>query len=101
MEKVIIEDLDRLQPLVQRAVNIIGVQAFVRLCAEFGGVPLYFPKIESVLVKARERVLLQEFDGYNYRELALKYGVSETWIRQIMSKDKMDKNSMSLFEETV
>ena len=31
-----------------------------------------------------QKVLKEEFDGSNYKELALKYGLTETWIRNIV-----------------
>lgn len=99
MSTVLLEDLTNLQPLIKRTIAIIGLDAFVQLCFEIGGVPLYLPKIESVLAKARDRVIIQEFTGYNYSDLALRYGVTEAWVRRLISKEKSEDNAISLFDE--
>ena len=41
-------------------------------------------KIESLEKTVRDELIKEEFDGSNYKELALKYGLTETWIRNIV-----------------
>lgn len=85
-------------PYCLDAVEIIGLEAFVRLSAGLGGTSFYVPKFENVIARARDRLIAKEFDGGNIKELALKYGLSEMWIRSIITKDRLEKNQISLFE---
>ena len=39
---------------------------------------------QSLEKAVRDEMIKEEFDGGNYRELALKFGLTETWIRNIV-----------------
>ena len=52
----------------------------------YGGTFIYIPKIESLGRTVRDKMIKEEFDGSNYKELALKYGLTEVWIRNIVSE---------------
>ena len=51
---------------------------------DWTGTSIYIPKIESLEKTVRDELIKEEFDGSNYKELALKYGLTETWIRNIV-----------------
>lgn len=88
-----------LPPYCVNAAKIIGLEAFVRLSAELGGTSFYVPKFENVVARARDRLIIKQFTGSNYKELALRYNLSEIWIRNIIAKDQAEKNQIGLFEE--
>ena len=77
LEKVQMENLDEEQKMLA---ELIGLEAFKSLVRAFNGTSIYIPKIESLEKAVRD----EEFDGGNYRELALKFGLTETWIRNIV-----------------
>lgn len=89
-----------LPPYCIDAAKLIGLRAFMELCARYGGTSFYVPKFDSVIAKARDRLIIKEFTGENYKELALRYNLSEVWIRNIINKDQMEKNQMDLFGES-
>lgn len=93
------EDLRELSPVLMQAIDIIGLDRFIDLCYIIGGLSIYVPKFESVVAAARDRLILSEFNGYNYSELAIKYGITEVWVRQIIAKAKFEENVISLFDE--
>lgn len=95
------DDLGDLHPMTVLAVKTLGAEAFMRLCEAIGGVSIYIPKIETAVAMARDRLILQEFNQNNYAELAVKYNVSDVWVRQIVAKEKLRKNSISLFQDDV
>ncbi|KYG90336.1 hypothetical protein A0U40_18565 [[Bacillus] sp. KCTC 13219] len=66
--------------------SVIGVEAFLKLCDYCGGANLYIPKRESVIRYIRDTTIKEEFDGGNYRKLAVKYNLSESHIRNIVAK---------------
>lgn len=81
LDKVRLEQLDDDQKTLA---GLIGMEAFRNLVRSFNGTSIYIPKIESLEKAVRDELIKEEFDGRNYRELALKYGLTETWIRNIV-----------------
>lgn len=81
------------------AAKLLGVEAFINLSDQFGGTSFYVPKFENVIAKARDRVIVKQFNGDNYKELALKYNLTEVWVRNIINQDKVNKNQIALFEQ--
>lgn len=81
LDEVGLEDLDEEQ---KKIASLIGMDGFRSLVRAFSGTSIYIPKIESLEKTVRDGRIKEEFDGGNYRELALKYGLTETWIRNIV-----------------
>ena len=76
--------LDNLEEEQKALAELIGMDAFRSLVRAFNGTSIYIPKIESLEKTVRDQLIKEEFDGGNYRKLALKYGLTETWIRNIV-----------------
>jgi hypothetical protein len=49
-----------------------GIDAAVALAEHFGGSQIYFQKIETIMDDLKARLIKEEFNGYNYNELARK-----------------------------
>lgn len=96
-KSVLMADIGDLPPTILTAVEILGVENFVELCYSLGGIALYIPKFERVSGAARDRLIVKEFNGGNYIELAKKYDLTEAWVRQIVAKDRWEKNQTTLF----
>ena len=79
LEMVQMENLDEEQKVLA---ELIGLEAFKSLVRAFNGTSI--SKIESLEKTVRDELIKEEFDGSNYKELALKYGLTETWIRNIV-----------------
>ncbi len=62
----------------------IGMEALIDLLKLRGGESVYFCKIETVGRNARNRRIHEEFNGTNYRQLAKKYKLTVSMIRQIL-----------------
>ena len=54
-------------------VRVIGLDATIRLCNEYGGTPLYVPKVDGLVSAKRRDTILREYNGYNIRKLAIKH----------------------------
>lgn len=93
------EDLKDAHPATLQAIQAIGVDAFVEMSHATGGISIYVPKFESVIAPARNRLILKEFDGGNYAALAIKYGISEVWVRQIINQQRIKDAHISLFDD--
>lgn len=83
LDKIQMENLDEEQKALA---ELIGLESFKKLVRAFNGTSVYVPKVESLEKAIRDGLIKEEFDGSNYRELALKYGLTETWIRNIVSE---------------
>lgn len=92
------EDLRDAHPATLQVINAIGVNAFVEMAHVAGGVSIYVPKFESVIAAARNRLIIQEFDGGNYAALAIRYGISEVWVRQIVNHQRVKDMQISMFD---
>ncbi len=77
--------LDDFKEEQRRIAETVGVEAYLKLTRVFGGTNIYIAKAEEVVKRAdRDRKIREEFDGSNYAQLALKYGLTEVWIRNIV-----------------
>ena len=72
----------------QDLVRVIGLEATMRLCQEFGGTDTYIPKVDGLLAAKQRELIRQEWNGYNAEQLARRYGVSARWIRKLVEDVK-------------
>ncbi len=68
----------------QPVVSLIGLDNFLKLCRYAMGDELYFPMQDTILKNTRKRLILQEYTGYNLSELAIKYNLTKSRIRNII-----------------
>lgn len=80
MKKLRMEDLqDPYHTIAER----FGMEIALEMASLFQGSQVYFPRLEYVTTERRKALILEEFDGYNYKELAKKYACTERWVRKI------------------
>lgn len=77
-------DVSDIAETYQPVVSLIGLDNFLKLCRYAMGDELYFPMQESILRNARNRLIIQEYNGNNLPELSRKYGLTKTYIRNIV-----------------
>lgn len=65
----------------------LGLYVFIEMLQLRGGEYVYFPKLASLLLRARDREIRAKFNGINYRELARKYRLSVARVRAIINTD--------------
>lgn len=78
-------------------VEIIGLEAFVELSGLAKGDEIYIPKVENIVAPARNRRIRKEYDGYNIRDLAERYGLTTKQIANIL-KDEPYPGQIHLFD---
>jgi Mor family transcriptional regulator len=76
--------------LFAQIIDEIGLDNAKKISRIAGGGNLYIPMVETIERPLRDRQIKEEFTGYNFRELAIKYNKSESTIREIC-KDIIDK----------
>jgi Mor family transcriptional regulator len=77
-----------LPPQFENIANRLGIEKAKWLFEEFGGTSVYFPTEKMIYKEARDREIISEYNGFNHRELAAKYNMSESYIRAIINRNK-------------
>ena len=77
-----------LPPQFENIAMKIGIDIIKVLFEEFGGTSVYFPTEKMIYKEARDREILSEFNGFNIKELASKYNMSESYVRAIIRHKK-------------
>ena len=49
---------------------------------------VYFPTEKMIYKEARDREIISQYNGFNHKELAAKYNMSESYIRAIINRHK-------------
>lgn len=68
--------------------NLLGMDAALKLHAAYRGQQITFP-VQLFTKEFIAAQIVNEYDGYNVKQLATKFGYSEKWIRKIL-KDNID-----------
>ena len=71
--------------ILQGLVDIMGIEAFIKLISDYGGSSIYIPNKNSVLKPIRNRLIKKHFNGHNYKELAKEFKISEMQVRNIVN----------------
>ena len=75
-----------LPPQFENIAIEIGIDRVKALFKELGGTSVYFPTEKMIYKEARDREIIEEFNGFNVKELASKYRMSESYVRAIIRK---------------
>lgn len=67
-------------------IELIGIKNYIKLCQHCMGEALYFPTLDRFLMNVRNRLILEEYTGYNVSELSNKYGLTKNQIRSIVKR---------------
>jgi len=84
--------------------ELIGIEGYKKLVTNYGGGFVYVCKADTLMKHGRNAEIRSKFNGYNYRELAKEYNLSEKMIREITSdklkemKNMPDEEQLTLFD---
>jgi Mor family transcriptional regulator len=78
--------LENLPQEYQIVAETCGLENAIRLSQRMSSLRIYVPSFEKLIRERRDARIRAEFTGFNHRELALRYGLSETWIRMIVQR---------------
>ena len=77
-----------LHPQFENIAIRVGIDITKVLFEEFGGTSVYFPTEKMIYKEARDREILSKFNGFNIKELASNYNMSESYVRAIIRQKK-------------
>lgn len=86
MEKLDHITVDELQKEQKDIAELIGLDEYKKLVEHYGGTSIYIYNTETLLRCNRNAEIRKLFNGYNFKELALKFGLSERSIRMIIAQ---------------
>ena len=88
LEAITMEDLYDDQ---RELAEVIGLQSFKELIYTYGGSQIYIPKMDQLKKVKRNQSICAEFNGYNFKELAYKYNLTVSIIRDIVKDIAKEK----------
>ncbi|MBS6509298.1 MAG: transcriptional regulator [Paraclostridium bifermentans] len=77
-----------LPPQFESIAMKVGIDITKMLFKEFGGTSVYFPTEKMIYKDARDREIIEKFNGFNVKELASNYNMSESYIRSIIRNSR-------------
>lgn len=81
MSEIVIDDLqEQHKPIAE----CLGMEGFLKLVKEYGGSSIYIPQTREVVKQRIYRMISEEFDGTNIKQLASKYKVSESTVYNVV-----------------
>lgn len=91
---------DMLGDTIQCAIaEEIGVENLLKLSRIVGGDYFYMPIESGLLRQLRNKKIVEEYNGYNIREIAKKYDISRRMVYKILSQNAEDKTTHIQKEE--
>lgn len=82
-------DVTKLSKDQQEIIECIGMENYYKLSRNYGGQTIYIGRAKIVERQERDKKILDEFrKGASYKELAIKYRLSEIWIRKLVNGKK-------------
>lgn len=76
--------LDDIPDSFHAMVEVIGVEKFLEIAKLYGGMNTYIPIYSSLIREARNREIIDKYNGVNINELSIKYGISVISVRRIV-----------------
>lgn len=91
--------LESLPEEYQIIAELFGTEGALRLSKHSGGMRIYIPKLDTLVRNRRDAFIRAEFNGFNHRDLARKYELSESWIREVVQRRPQDAQADLFAEE--
>ncbi len=93
-ENIEISDLDE---QYQEIANIIGIDNLLELASHFGGTQIYIPQTDKLVKNVKYKKIIEEFDGFNIKQLSKKYNVSESTVYRLV-RDQIVSSAVKQIE---
>ena len=90
LDNITFNDLD---PEQRDLAECIGMDAYKNLLKNYAGSCVYVRQPNGVTKSKRNADIRREFNGYNHKELAKKFGLSVTMIRYILAASEQEERT--------
>ena len=71
--------------------DLIGIDAVLKIHAAYRGQQIFYP-VDLFSKDFIKKQIIEEYNGYNVKQIALKYGYTEKWVKKIL-KDNIDSGN--------
>lgn len=71
--------------------GILGLDKYMEFVRAYGGTRIYVNKFSEVIKKARDKNICKEYNGYNLRQLSIKYNLATDSIRRLINENEQEK----------
>ena len=65
--------------------EILGVDAVLKIHSAYRGQQIFFP-VDLFSKEFIRQQIIDEYNGYNVKQLATKYGYTEKWVKKILKE---------------
>lgn len=72
----------------QELAQEIGISNFIKVCSFLGGTLVYIPSLKTIEKNSRNKAIIEEFSGANYKDLSRKFQISEPYVRKLINQNK-------------
>ena len=69
--------------------EMLGIDAVLKIHASYRGQQVFFP-MDLFSKEFIRKQIIEEYNGYNVKQLATKYGYTEKWVKKIL-KEHIDE----------
>lgn len=89
--------LENLSDAQREIVEVIGFEGYMKLVRLVNGDSIYIPKYSELLKPCIDAEIRENFDGYNYKELAEKYNLTvKTIYNKVPKKLRIRKRNSQI-----
>ncbi len=89
--------VEMLPEVYKELARVVGVNGLLSLTKEFGGIRLYIPKRDKLIRTIRDSNIRNEYPNMTYKELAIRYNLSESRVREILNDKEVD-GQLNIFD---
>lgn len=82
-DKITIDDLDESK---QDVASVIGINNYIKLCEEFGGTSLFFPKMDSLAKNCAYKKVIELKDVMTKCQIAKMLNLSKSTVYKIIKE---------------
>lgn len=82
-DKIAIEDLNEDR---QDVASVIGIENYIKLCEEFGGTSLFFPKMDNLARNCVYKKVIELKDVMSKEQTAKMLGLSRSTVYKIINE---------------
>lgn len=91
--------LEELDPEQRELAECIGLEAYKNLVATYAGETITVRMPDRLTIERRNSRIREEFNGYNYAELAHRYELTERQIRYIVATEVTKRRNEPLVNQ--
>ena len=87
MKQAALEYPEFILPPYDEMMDMDGFEAICAFSRNFGKTTVYIPSLRTIFGQCMEQDMLGKLNGKNSREIALRYGYSDRFVRELLKRE--------------